>query len=627
MNPDDVVLAEVLDQAGVLTSAVFDTPHPFRPGFNYQRGSRVLEQIPGQESDPWRSHPRRVQFPCDPSRLRNPHTTLTQYLRNVHDRRDEQDHFCARTATATARWLEANRRNSPFFLYIDTLDPHKPWDPPQHCINRYAPNYPAERVIYPRYDRVGFLSAEKPEFCRALYPARATLVDRGVASPLDAIRALGLWQDTAVLFTTDHGSYPGEHGYIGKSLVSESFQQCLPMYSEVSHIPLLAHLPGIAPHANRTLVQPVDLPATVCELPGVAAHAQFEGSSFLPYVRENGLPPRKIAISSPRVSGDDPAIPHPSSRSPITDGEWLLIYGSQAGAGLFEPAGVSIYGDSRHGAAAAALWSLPLALAKPAFKRMDAIAYGPVRRAASSALLLPCVFLTGGFEIGAPSIVFFAALGGAIDMFLGIVLLMYATKRVAAHKGAPLWNTAPLWGVIAATIWLRELPGWPIHAAAALVVMGSCVLAKPGRTEVRERAGVRGLSAALGAGLWWGLAGTAIAKCCLTQGMSRATAHFVYMVAAALCWALAGLLRGRSHREMVPWRGVRTALTTALKGMVGGMLLWFIALDRAPANVLAPIRGVMTAFLVILSMLLLCERPTPRASVGLVGVASAAIFG
>lgn len=265
---------------------------------------------------------------------------------------------------------------------------------------------------------------------------------------------------------------------------------------------------------------------------------------------------------------------------------------------------------------AVALWAFTLVLAKPGLARMDAVAYGLVRPAAASILLLPYVVLTGGFEIGSIPVLLLAALGGAIDMFIGVALFMYAMKRVAAHKAGPLSNTAPLWGVIAATVWLREAPEVTTYIAALLVVAGSYVLASRQRIGEWKWTDSRGLLAALGAGFCWGIADTAIAKYCLTHGMNRATVHIAYMVSAAVCWVFVALLTGRFRRVFYPWRGLRIALTTALTGMVAGMLLWFIALDLAPASVLAPTRGALTVFVLILSVVLLGERPTLRAGLG-----------
>ena len=79
--------------------------------------------------------------------LRNPDTTLVQYLRNTSRRQREEDYFPARTFRKAARWLERNHKRAPFFLYIDTFDPHEPWDPPDHYTDLYDPGYKGEKVI------------------------------------------------------------------------------------------------------------------------------------------------------------------------------------------------------------------------------------------------------------------------------------------------------------------------------------------------------------------------------------------------------------------------------------------------------------------------------------------------
>lgn len=281
---------------------------------------------------------------------------------------------------------------------------------------------------------------------------------------------------------------------------------------------------------------------------------------------------------------------------------------------------------------AVALWAVTLVLAKPGLARMDSVSYGFMRPVVASLMVLPYVVLTGGFAIGSVPVLCLAVLGGIVDMFIGISLFMYAVKHISVHKAGPLSNTAPFWGVVAATVWLRELPRVTTYVAALLVVLGSYVLATDGRRVAgRDGTDLRGLLAALGAGFCWGIADTAIAKYCLTHGMSRATAHFVYMVAAATCWGIVALLRGRFRREFFPWDGVRIALASAVSGMVGGMLLWLMALDLSPASMLAPTRGALTAFVFVLSVVFLRERPTRRSGIGVglvgAGIAVVAVFG
>jgi len=236
IDPKEVTLPATLNRAGKVTALFVDTPHPFAPGFNYQRDFQCWELIRGQEHDRWKTHPREVKFPCQPHKLRNPERTVVQYLRNVHDRCSEADYFPARTMTAAAEWLEKNY-DTEFFLYLDTFDPHEPWDPPQYYVDLYDPGYEGEEVIYPRYDKCDFLTEEELKHCRALYAGEVTLVDRWVGYLLERVESLGLMDNTAIFFTTDHGFYLGEHGYIGKSLITPEYQQAIPLYPEVSASP------------------------------------------------------------------------------------------------------------------------------------------------------------------------------------------------------------------------------------------------------------------------------------------------------------------------------------------------------------------------------------------------------
>jgi arylsulfatase A-like enzyme len=329
LRPDEVTMQDVLGRAGVITGLVADTPHPFAPGYNFQRGFQTWELIRGQEHDAWKSYPREVKMPCAPEKLRNPESTVVQYLRNVHDRRSEADYFPARTFTAAAEWLEHTHRD-PFFLYIDTFDPHEPWDPPQHYSDLYDPNYEGEEVIYPRYDLSSYLSEAELKRCRMLYAGEVSLVDTWFGYFMNRVRALGLLENTAIMFFADHGFYLGEHGFIGKSLITPEFQQAIPLYPEVAWIPFLAYLPeGLHGERREGFVQPTDVMPTVLELCGAPIPDGVQGRSLAPLLRGEVETVRSVAISAPCLSAPNIQIPHPTSRASITDKEWTLIYGSQ----------------------------------------------------------------------------------------------------------------------------------------------------------------------------------------------------------------------------------------------------------------------------------------------------------
>ncbi len=203
LPPDEVVIAEVMGEAGYTTMMILDTPHIVAHGYNFSRGFQGWEWIRGQEHDEWRTSPKDPELPCAPEKLRRPDTTVKQYLRNVSDRTSEEDYFVARTMRSAMRWLEENRDSKPFFLYVDTFDPHEPWDPPRWYVDLYDPGYEVEEVIYPNYAPCDYLSEAELKHARALYAGEVSLVDTWVGRLLDRVDELGLRDDTVVIFTTD----------------------------------------------------------------------------------------------------------------------------------------------------------------------------------------------------------------------------------------------------------------------------------------------------------------------------------------------------------------------------------------------------------------------------------------
>jgi len=331
LDKETVTLQDVLRPAGVYTALVADTPHPFRPNYNYQRNFDFVRINRGQENDDYRKEPIHVKLPCASNKLRGGDKTVTQYLRNVSDRRVEEDYFCSRTMRAAADWLEKNGQRQPFFLYVDTFDPHEPWDPPHSYVEKYDPGYQGEEVIYPRYDRWrDFLSEAELRHCRALYAGEASLVDRWVGHLLEKVERLGLLENTLVLFIADHGFYLGEHGYIGKAFIRGSKFQSLPLYSEVCRVPMLAHYPGCKPAAQiEALTQTVHVAPTVLDFLGIKKPPSFAAPSLWPVLQGKSAKVTEIAVNSPTLSHPGMKRPQPTERASITDGRWLLVFGCQ----------------------------------------------------------------------------------------------------------------------------------------------------------------------------------------------------------------------------------------------------------------------------------------------------------
>ena len=90
-------------------------------------------------------------------------------------RRFEADYISPRTYTLTEQWLEYNYDQGPFFLWVDSFDPHEPWDAPPEYVKTYdrTPGYDGR--IDPRafhFRNAPALSHAARERVKALYRAK-----------------------------------------------------------------------------------------------------------------------------------------------------------------------------------------------------------------------------------------------------------------------------------------------------------------------------------------------------------------------------------------------------------------------------------------------------------------------
>ena len=217
--PEQPTISEILFEAGYMTGMIADTYHMFKPTQNFTRGFASYEFIRGQESDNYRTGPldkldwqQYVKDPenVDPERI----TVMIQHLLNFQDRVEEEDWTPAQIFTKAARWIEDNAGNQPFFLYLDSFDPHEPWDPPRKYRDMYAPGYKGKDYIFLKPDD---MTDDEIQRCKALYYGEVTLCDTWIGHFLRKLDELKLTDDTIVMFTSDHGTELLDHGRWHKS--------------------------------------------------------------------------------------------------------------------------------------------------------------------------------------------------------------------------------------------------------------------------------------------------------------------------------------------------------------------------------------------------------------------------
>ncbi len=324
----ETVIARRLNDAGYITGLVFDTLALKDAGYTYEREFGSWEWIRGQLTDRHLATPRQPALPADPAKLRLGAAEITQYLRNVSERRSEQDYFPAQVMRTAIRWLERSRLYGPFYLHIDCFDPHEPWDPPRTDVDLYDPGYTGDEVIYPVYAPPAYLSPAELHHMRALYAGEVTLVDRWLGVLFDAIADMGLLDTTVIMLMSDHGILLGEHNAIGKAQEDTNPRLHYPLWEELAHIPLMIRSPGVAPRRTAALAQPADIVPTLLDLAGVERPTDLNGVSLTPLLQhttDEEVPAlRPIAVASRSL------LAPPSAQPSITvfDGAWTLIYGS-----------------------------------------------------------------------------------------------------------------------------------------------------------------------------------------------------------------------------------------------------------------------------------------------------------
>lgn len=179
------------------------------------------------------------------------------------------------------------------------------------------------------------------------------MVDRWFGLLLDRLKSLGIYDDTAIFFVSDHGFYFGEFGIFGKSRfrwpdntipVMEAmarFKQgaisyaCL-KHNEISQAPLFARIPGYEHQRVPGLVSIPDMMPTMLELAGIHTPDRVQAQSLLPLARGEVDRSHDVVVTSQSLidtAGNTTLIVDDCERvvvevSPCTirDGEWDFFY-------------------------------------------------------------------------------------------------------------------------------------------------------------------------------------------------------------------------------------------------------------------------------------------------------------
>jgi arylsulfatase A-like enzyme len=169
------------------------------------------------------------------------------------------------------RWIDRGRQ--PFFLFLNYMDVHDPYRPPEPYLHRYTNmRHPGSRASE-HWDWFEHLSPQQRQGAVDAYDGAINYVDDQIHQLMQDLRQRGLDRNTLVVITSDHGESFGEHGLMthGNAL-----------YRELIHVPVILWQPGKIP-AGEKIDAPVSLtslPATLLEETGETPHPHFPEPSL-----------------------------------------------------------------------------------------------------------------------------------------------------------------------------------------------------------------------------------------------------------------------------------------------------------------------------------------------------------
>ncbi len=227
---------------------------------------------------------------------------------------------------------EVAKGDKPFCYWVSFNSPHAPHDPPQRFLDmyegrdipapirrRYEPfDKPASRMfgswfLDKHFGMAGdmfMLSDIQIKRRRSYYYATITLVDEWIGKIIETLKKAGLYDNTIIVFSSDHGDAQGDHNLIEKSF----------FYESMVRVPMIVHCPArFAPGVSDEFVQSTDIAPTLLSLAGLKVPEGMDGQDLSPLLnRTKGWKSRDAVFSEGNTLGGPMTM--------IRTREWKLVY-------------------------------------------------------------------------------------------------------------------------------------------------------------------------------------------------------------------------------------------------------------------------------------------------------------
>lgn len=230
------------------------------------------------------------------------------------------------------RVLRERPKDQPLYLQAQYMDLHAPNFPPQEFLERLGSSMSKEQQYLYGQKRsmrpLPSFSEAELEDLKLLHNACLAYVDTRIKEITEELKRQGIYDDTLIIVTADHGEAFFEHGDLGHHAL---------LYEENVRVPLLIKFPrGTGAGTKREeIVNHIDLAPTVADIAGLPPQPAYTGRSLRP---DAATGPRDHAISfiAERFSNDDVSrLDFRKFKIALRTKEWKLIVSHNRGDELY----------------------------------------------------------------------------------------------------------------------------------------------------------------------------------------------------------------------------------------------------------------------------------------------------
>jgi len=205
----------------------------------------------------------------------------------------------------------------PFFLFLHYFDPH--YNYILHKQYNYYPNYRGKvkrnHSILDLWHKLHELSEDDVRYLLALYDSEIAFTDEYIGKLLDELKKQGLYENSIIIVTADHGEEFLERGWLGHTIT---------LHEELLHVPLIMKLPGYSARIIDSPVGLIDIVPTIYQYMGLKMPDGLEGKA-LDLNRGDSIANRPIfteTFNSQKLQLNT----RPVAFRSIVSGNWKLIY-------------------------------------------------------------------------------------------------------------------------------------------------------------------------------------------------------------------------------------------------------------------------------------------------------------